>query len=426
MTVTAPRSRMTAEELFDLPDDGGRSELVEGELVPRTPTGGRHAALAVRIGRLLDEYVEARDLGVCCGPGTGFILQRNPDTVRAPDAAVVLKRPAFPTRASPPPTGPSLPTTPSKSSRHRTASRMSTSRSPSTSRPGRAWSGSWNRKPGWSMYIGRHRRSRWLERMRTSRAATCCRGSVARCGGSSPRCLQSNDCCTQLPATPHSQATSENSTMCKKAYLDTAHWIDLAQGNGPVVDFEEAVSDGKVVPVLSYTHLLELAQQQEDGWRTVSLYIDRVRGMGKTLWAHPRHILEQAEVVEAFSRFCGVKPPRIQPFGDSLVETLPDDPREPVTEELKSEPVESHVEKISRHPAFTREYLSERAEVFPELRKGELRNPRQRILDTSRNFCRARISSWVSRHVESSPRRLTSWNCQPSQCVQPTTRGCLK
>ena len=36
MTVTAPRSRMTAEELFDLPDDGGRSELVEGELVPRT------------------------------------------------------------------------------------------------------------------------------------------------------------------------------------------------------------------------------------------------------------------------------------------------------------------------------------------------------------------------------------------------------
>ena len=91
MTVTAPRSRMTAEELFDLPDDGGRSELVEGELVPRTPTGGRHAALAVRIGRLLDEHVEARDLGVCCGPGTGFILQRNPDTVRAPDAAVVLK-----------------------------------------------------------------------------------------------------------------------------------------------------------------------------------------------------------------------------------------------------------------------------------------------------------------------------------------------
>ena len=89
MTVTAPRSRMTAEELFDLPDDDGRSELVEGELVPMTPTGGRHGALAVRIGRLLDEHVEAHDLGVCCGAETGFILKRDPDTVRAPDAAFV-------------------------------------------------------------------------------------------------------------------------------------------------------------------------------------------------------------------------------------------------------------------------------------------------------------------------------------------------
>ena len=31
--------------------------------------------------------------------------------------------------------------------------------------------------------------------------------------------------------------------MCKKVYLDTAHWIDLAEGNGPIVGFEEAVSD---------------------------------------------------------------------------------------------------------------------------------------------------------------------------------------
>ena len=91
MTVHAPRSHMTAEELFDLADDDGRFELVEGELVHMTPTGGTHGALTVRIGRLLDEYVEAHDLGVCCGAETGFILQRDPDTVRAPDAAVVVK-----------------------------------------------------------------------------------------------------------------------------------------------------------------------------------------------------------------------------------------------------------------------------------------------------------------------------------------------
>ena len=43
------------------------------------------------MGRLLDEYVEAHELGVCCGAETGFVLRRAPDTVRAPDAAVVVK-----------------------------------------------------------------------------------------------------------------------------------------------------------------------------------------------------------------------------------------------------------------------------------------------------------------------------------------------
>ena len=88
MTAPALRSPVTAEELFELPDDGGRSELVKGEIVRMNPTGGTHSAVAIRIGRLLDEYVEAHDLGVC-GAETGFILQRNPDIVRAPDVAFV-------------------------------------------------------------------------------------------------------------------------------------------------------------------------------------------------------------------------------------------------------------------------------------------------------------------------------------------------
>ncbi|MCY4661523.1 MAG: Uma2 family endonuclease [Acidobacteria bacterium] len=90
MTAPAPRSLMSAEELLALPDSG-RSELVGGALVPMTPAGGRHGILTVRIGRLLDEYVEAHQLGVCCGAETGFILRRGPDTVRAPDAAVVVR-----------------------------------------------------------------------------------------------------------------------------------------------------------------------------------------------------------------------------------------------------------------------------------------------------------------------------------------------
>ena len=91
MTVPVACSLMTAEELFDLADDCGRLEMVKGEIIRRTPTGAEHGVVAARIGHLLDEYVEKHDLGVCCGGGTGFILQREPDTVRAPDAAVVVK-----------------------------------------------------------------------------------------------------------------------------------------------------------------------------------------------------------------------------------------------------------------------------------------------------------------------------------------------
>lgn len=90
MAVLAPRSPVTAEELFHMPDDGGRCELEKGEIIRLTPNGAEHGVVTARIGSALDEYVEANDLGVCCGAETGFILERDPDTVRAPDAAVVL------------------------------------------------------------------------------------------------------------------------------------------------------------------------------------------------------------------------------------------------------------------------------------------------------------------------------------------------
>ena len=91
MAVPDQRPLMTAEELFELPDDGCRYELLEGALIPMTPAGARHSAIAVRIARLLDEYAEARDLGVCGTAEPGFILQRSPDVVRAPDVSFVAR-----------------------------------------------------------------------------------------------------------------------------------------------------------------------------------------------------------------------------------------------------------------------------------------------------------------------------------------------
>ena len=88
MPVPAQRT-VTAEELFALPDDEWRRELVDGEIIRRTPTGAAHGVLTAWIGHLLHEHVSMRGLGVCCGAETGFILRRDPDVVRAPDAAFV-------------------------------------------------------------------------------------------------------------------------------------------------------------------------------------------------------------------------------------------------------------------------------------------------------------------------------------------------
>lgn len=91
MAQPARRSLMTAEELFQLPNDDCKYELVEGELIRMAPTGGKHGKSTARLTRLLDEYVEAHDLGIVCGAETGFILKRTPDTVRAPDVSFVAK-----------------------------------------------------------------------------------------------------------------------------------------------------------------------------------------------------------------------------------------------------------------------------------------------------------------------------------------------
>lgn len=46
-------------------------------------------------------------------------------------------------------------------------------------------------------------------------------------------------------------------------YLDTANWIDLAEGNCRALEFERVVYDKKIKPILSFVHLLELAKQEE-------------------------------------------------------------------------------------------------------------------------------------------------------------------
>jgi Uma2 family endonuclease len=83
---------MTAEELAQLPTGmGTRYELAQGELKTISPAGSRHGRIALRIGSLLQQFVHLQRLGETVGAETGFILSRNPDTVRAPDAAFIAQ-----------------------------------------------------------------------------------------------------------------------------------------------------------------------------------------------------------------------------------------------------------------------------------------------------------------------------------------------
>ena len=60
-TTTAPL--MTAEELFQLPDDGCRYELVEGGLIRMPPAGGEHGAVTMNVGFLLRACLQTGNAG---------------------------------------------------------------------------------------------------------------------------------------------------------------------------------------------------------------------------------------------------------------------------------------------------------------------------------------------------------------------------
>lgn len=52
-----------------------------------SPAGGRHGWIASRLNRLLGSHVDTYHLGAVFAAETGFLISRDPDTVRAPDVA---------------------------------------------------------------------------------------------------------------------------------------------------------------------------------------------------------------------------------------------------------------------------------------------------------------------------------------------------
>jgi Uma2 family endonuclease len=81
---------MSAEQLLQTNIPNKRTELVRGVLIVRELHGARHGMVVANLCGEIGTHVHAHQLGTAL-VGTGFILARNPDTVRAPDVAFVRK-----------------------------------------------------------------------------------------------------------------------------------------------------------------------------------------------------------------------------------------------------------------------------------------------------------------------------------------------
>jgi Uma2 family endonuclease len=88
METTTTKKIWTDEELMQLPKDGYKYELVDGDIV-RTSAGVRHGHISGHLACQLDVYIEAHKIGVVLDSSTGFRMKSG--NVRSPDVSFVAK-----------------------------------------------------------------------------------------------------------------------------------------------------------------------------------------------------------------------------------------------------------------------------------------------------------------------------------------------
>jgi len=88
---------VTAQQLAEIPDDGYRYELVRGEIRKMAPSFEERGLVSANIAGDLMPYVRRNSLGRVVIAETGYLLESNPDTVRAPDVSFIRQD-----RVSPP------------------------------------------------------------------------------------------------------------------------------------------------------------------------------------------------------------------------------------------------------------------------------------------------------------------------------------
>lgn len=84
----------TVQDLWERSHEGGESnrlELVSGEIIEMAPTGGQHGVITSELNYYIQDFIKKHKLGRATGAETGFVLAKDPYTVRAPDVAFITK-----------------------------------------------------------------------------------------------------------------------------------------------------------------------------------------------------------------------------------------------------------------------------------------------------------------------------------------------
>ena len=95
MAVEAPVKLITAEEFAQWPDDGPPRELVDGMVITMPPPGKIHARIVGTIVAILSAWVRSIGVGIVYAGDTGYVLRREPDTVRGADVSYVARNVDF-------------------------------------------------------------------------------------------------------------------------------------------------------------------------------------------------------------------------------------------------------------------------------------------------------------------------------------------
>ncbi len=80
---------LTAEDVWNMDDDGCRHELIRGELISMPPTNDEHGSLMLHLGALLWNYQQSHPEVFSVAGDTGFRLGNDPDILLGPDLATI-------------------------------------------------------------------------------------------------------------------------------------------------------------------------------------------------------------------------------------------------------------------------------------------------------------------------------------------------